>query len=104
VGQEILGHLKADPRQRKLLPPRDAQVLLDQHYIMAAAGVLSQHYPEAARALLCASLGCRSQDAHHGRTVTIHVGDDLVFALNYSALLAAMTSPYVQKRPLTGGG
>lgn len=34
---------------------------------------------------------------------TMHVGDDMVFALNYSALLAAMTSPYVEKRPLPGG-
>jgi uncharacterized protein (TIGR01319 family) len=72
VGQEILGHIKADPRHRKLLPPRDAQVLLDQHYIMAAAGVLSQHYPEVARTLLCESLGCLGQDAHHGRTVRHH--------------------------------
>jgi predicted amino acid racemase len=34
---------------------------------------------------------------------TMHVGDDVVFALNYSALLAVMTSPYVAKRPLPGG-
>jgi predicted amino acid racemase len=30
----------------------------------------------------------------------IRVGDDLAFALNYSALLMVMTSPYVAKRPL----
>lgn len=29
----------------------------------------------------------------------IRVGDELAFSLNYSALLAAMTSPYVAKRP-----
>jgi arginase len=33
---------------------------------------------------------------------TIQVGDTLVFSLNYSALLAAMTSQYVEKRPLKG--
>lgn len=30
----------------------------------------------------------------------VHVGDELAFVLNYGALLAAMTSPYVGKRPL----
>jgi predicted amino acid racemase len=34
---------------------------------------------------------------------TMQVGDDVVFALNSSALLAVMTSPYVAKRPLPGG-
>lgn len=31
---------------------------------------------------------------------TIRIGDTLAFSLNYSALLAVMTSPYVEKRPL----
>jgi uncharacterized protein (TIGR01319 family) len=57
VGKEILRNLKTDPRGRKLLPPKHAQVLLDQNYIMAAAGVLSQQYPEAAKTLLLASVG-----------------------------------------------
>jgi predicted amino acid racemase len=30
---------------------------------------------------------------------SVRVGDTIAFTLNYSALLAAMTSPYVQKRP-----
>jgi uncharacterized protein (TIGR01319 family) len=33
MGREILGHIKADPRQRKLLPPPEARVLLDRHYL-----------------------------------------------------------------------
>jgi len=33
----------------------------------------------------------------------IHVGDQLAFCLNYSALLAAMTSEYVNKYPEQGG-
>jgi uncharacterized protein (TIGR01319 family) len=69
IGREILGHIKADPRQRKLLPPHDARVLLDQHYIMAAAGVLSQYYPEAATALLLDSLGLPCEEAYNGRTI-----------------------------------
>ena len=61
TGKEILGNIKADPGKRKLLPPKDARVLLDQHYVMAAAGVLSQRYPEQARALLRQSVGLSSQ-------------------------------------------
>lgn len=34
---------------------------------------------------------------------TTHIGDDLVFARNSSALLAVMASPHVAKRPLLGG-
>ena len=33
---------------------------------------------------------------------TVEVGDELAFTLNYAALLAAMTSEYVHKRPVTG--
>lgn len=33
----------------------------------------------------------------------LRVGDDVAFSVNYSALLAAMTSQYVQKRPVRGG-
>ncbi len=61
MGRELLTHLRQDPRQRKLLPPVTAKVLLDQHYIMAAAGVLSQDYPEAALTILLASLGWSAQ-------------------------------------------
>lgn len=64
MGHEILGSIKPDPSRRKLLPPSDARVLLDQHYIMAAAGVLRQAYPQAARTLLLSSLGV--QDVTHG--------------------------------------
>lgn len=33
----------------------------------------------------------------------IHLGDDIGFTMNYAALLAAMTSGYVEKRPLRHG-
>jgi len=38
-----------------------------------------------------------------GANGELRVGDELVFSLNYAALLAAMTSEYVSKRPLRGG-
>lgn len=36
-------------------------------------------------------------------TGRIQVGDEITFALDYGALLAAMTSPYMEKRSLRGG-
>jgi hypothetical protein len=61
IGQAILGKIKSDPMRRKLLPSHEARVLLDRHYIMAAAGVLSQRYPEAAIKLLRDSLSIDGQ-------------------------------------------
>jgi hypothetical protein len=72
MGREMLQHIKADPRQRKLLPPPAAQVLVDQHYIMAAAGVLRQHDAAAARALLCDSLCFPCEATDDGWTVYHH--------------------------------
>jgi hypothetical protein len=57
MGMEILHNIKADPRKIKLLPPRDALVYLDQNNIMAAAGVLSQRFPQEAGKLLLQSIG-----------------------------------------------
>jgi uncharacterized protein (TIGR01319 family) len=57
AGEAILTRRRSDPRQRKLLPPAEARVLLDRRYIMAAAGVLAAQYPEACWALLRESLG-----------------------------------------------
>jgi len=61
-GMDILQHIKPDPRKSKLLPPPDAQVNLDRHNIMAAAGVLSRRYPKDAEKLLLESIG-----DHQGR-------------------------------------
>jgi predicted amino acid racemase len=38
-----------------------------------------------------------------GATGRYRVGDELTFSLNYGALLTAMTSEYVEKRPIYGG-
>jgi uncharacterized protein (TIGR01319 family) len=56
-GEEILASIRRDPRGRKLLPPPDARRLVDRHYVMSAAGVLSQQFPEHARAILLDSVG-----------------------------------------------
>ena len=34
---------------------------------------------------------------------SVQVGDEIVFSLNYAALVAAMASPYIEKRHLAGG-
>jgi hypothetical protein len=57
MGKENLGNFHRDPRERKLLPPTDIKVLLDNDYIMATAGVLSQQYEEEAKQLLLQSVG-----------------------------------------------
>ena len=36
-----------------------------------------------------------------GALDSIHIGENLAFSMNYAALLAAMTSEYVEKRPLS---
>lgn len=59
-GKEILASIHRDPRQRKLLPSTDAELLVDRDYIMSAAGVLSQRFPEQARAILLHSVGLSS--------------------------------------------
>lgn len=52
--------------------------------------------------VLAASSGYLALDVT-GAGGQLRVGDELVFSLNYAALLAAMTSEYVSKRPLRGG-
>lgn len=56
-GGQILKSLRADPRKRKLLPPCEAQILLDRNYVMSAAGVLGRRFPEEATTILLESVG-----------------------------------------------
>ena len=56
-GVEILARTLERRDRRKLFPPQDARILLDNDYIMASLGALSRHYPQAARRLLLKSLG-----------------------------------------------
>ena len=58
-GLEILRRIKRDPRRLKLLPPPDAAVYLDRNNVMAAVGVFSRRYPQAAKKLLLESIGYR---------------------------------------------
>lgn len=55
-GAGILGRLRENRRGREMWPGPDAQVLLDNDYIMASLGTLASRYPEAAIALLKRSL------------------------------------------------
>ncbi|AZR74332.1 DNA mismatch repair protein MutL [Anoxybacter fermentans] len=55
AGPEILGNLRRD-RGKKLLPPLDAEVLIDHDYIMASMGVMSKRFPEAALKLMLKSM------------------------------------------------
>jgi uncharacterized protein (TIGR01319 family) len=54
-GKYILGYLK-DFNKTLLLPPKSAKSLIDNDYIMASMGLMSNKYPKAALALLKKSL------------------------------------------------
>lgn len=53
---EIMKSIAYSNRGNKLLPTTDAQILVDNDYIMASLGVLSKEYPEAALKLMKKSL------------------------------------------------
>ena len=55
-GREILASLRTK-HSRQLLPPPEAKILLDNDYIMASVGVMSQKYPRTAIKLLFHSMG-----------------------------------------------
>lgn len=55
-GEEILEKIK-DNNKRSLLPTENAEVLLDNNYIMASLGLMSKKYPVAALKLIKESLG-----------------------------------------------
>ncbi|MEW6082445.1 MAG: glutamate mutase L [Bacillota bacterium] len=55
-GKEALEALTVPGPGREMYP-RDARVLLDGNYVMAACGVLSTRWPKAAASLLCESTG-----------------------------------------------
>jgi len=53
---EILRSVTTYGKGMDLFPGKDAQVLIDNHYIMASLGVLSKRFPEAALALMKQSM------------------------------------------------
>lgn len=56
-GKKILKMIcKEDKHSPMLLPPANAEVLIDKNYIMSAAGTIKNYYPETARILLKNSL------------------------------------------------
>lgn len=60
-GREILASLRSE-HSRQLLPPPEAEVLIDNDYIMASCGLMSKKYPEEALKLLLWSLDLRPED------------------------------------------
>lgn len=54
---ELLKEMTQLDRQDKLLPGKEAKVLIDRDYLLAPLGVLSKKHPEAALMLIEASLG-----------------------------------------------
>lgn len=53
---EIMNQIALSNKGNELLPNKEAQILIDNNYIMASLGVLSKIYPEAAIKLLKQSL------------------------------------------------
>jgi len=60
-GREILSSLRSE-HSRQLLPPPEAEVLIDNDYIMASCGLMSKRYPEEALKLLLRSLDLSPED------------------------------------------
>jgi len=60
-GQEILEKVKEFNKQ-SLLPNKNADVLIDNNYVMASLGLMSKKYPEAAVKLLKESLGINNTE------------------------------------------
>ncbi|NLG81424.1 MAG: DNA mismatch repair protein MutL [Bacilli bacterium] len=56
---KILQRVLQTQNPLKLMPPKEAEVLIDHDYIMASCGVLSLKYPEAAYKLIVKSLKSR---------------------------------------------
>ena len=63
-GRKLLQRVLDSGSGRELFPPVESRILLDENYIMAAAGVLSVEFPEAAAELILESLG----GVNNGRT------------------------------------
>ncbi len=58
-GEEMLEAVRAGASDTdRLLPPSDARILLDRHYVFAACGALASRFPaEAVVSLMRASIG-----------------------------------------------
>lgn len=55
--KELLAAMLAKPAGQALVPKASAEILIDQHYNLAALGVLANRYPRAALQLMQESLG-----------------------------------------------
>ena len=55
--KKLLADMLAKPAGQALVPKASAEILIDQHYNLAALGVLANRYPQAALCLMRESLG-----------------------------------------------
>ncbi|MCR4402302.1 MAG: GlmL-related ornithine degradation protein [Firmicutes bacterium] len=67
-GRLILEAVKGRRGETRLLPPADAECVVDRDYVMASCGVLAKSRPEAAIAIMLRSLGL--VDRHGARPST----------------------------------
>lgn len=58
----ILEKIQTMGRGERLYPQKEAKVLLDRNYLLASLGVLSRHYPEAAKRLMLESIGLWNEE------------------------------------------
>jgi uncharacterized protein (TIGR01319 family) len=65
-GEDLLRSVLLSGGAGRLYPLPETAVLLDRDYLMAAAGLMSGEYPEAARSLLAASLGLELPESADG--------------------------------------
>ena len=68
AGREILAGLRAHREEgdSSLMPPASARILLDEDYLLAAAGVMSRCHRDAARQVLFTSLGLGEEGGADG--------------------------------------
>ena len=59
--EEILVGVRGHPDPAFLGPPAEARIVIDRHYIMAAAGVLAHSHPRAAVELMLNSAGIQGE-------------------------------------------
>ncbi|HEY8364450.1 MAG TPA: GlmL-related ornithine degradation protein [Haloplasmataceae bacterium] len=60
--EAIIKAIIMNPDPLKLMPPKQAQILIDNDYIMASIGVLSLKYPNQALKLIMNSIGLGGED------------------------------------------
>lgn len=67
-GQELIRRVLETAEGNELFPPRNARILIDRDYVMAALGVTMERYPQGATRLLLESLAVVPDETPGGGT------------------------------------